>query len=95
MRKKIAIFTYSLEGGGAERTVANLLNSLSREKYDIHLVLMNDNITYSIPQNIPLHFIAKSDPYEKNALKFLKLPMYAARLAKYCKQQKIDLVFAV
>ena len=41
VKQKIVIFTYSLGGAGAERVAANLLNHLNREKYDIHLVLMN------------------------------------------------------
>ena len=48
MRKKIVVLTYSLGGAGAERVVANLLNYLDREKYDIHLVLMNTDIEYEI-----------------------------------------------
>jgi N-acetylgalactosamine-N,N'-diacetylbacillosaminyl-diphospho-undecaprenol 4-alpha-N-acetylgalactosaminyltransferase len=95
MKKKIAIFTYSLEGGGAERTVANLLDSLDRNKYDIHLILMNTNIMYVIPPDQKIHFIAKANPYEQDVFKFLKMPWYAFCLARYCRKEKIQLIFSV
>ncbi len=95
MRKKIAILTYSLGGGGAERTVANLLNHLDKDKYDIRLVLMNTDIDYDIPKNQVIHYIEKSDRYEGYFNKLIKLPMLAYRFAKYCKEEKIELVLAV
>jgi N-acetylgalactosamine-N,N'-diacetylbacillosaminyl-diphospho-undecaprenol 4-alpha-N-acetylgalactosaminyltransferase len=95
MRKKIVIFAYSLDGGGAERTVANLLNSMDRQKYDIHLVLMNTHIAYKIPGDQVIHYLEKSNQYELNAWKLVKLPFLASRLSKYCKQNEIELVFAL
>ena len=94
-RKKIVIFTYSLDAGGAERTVANLLNSMDRQRYDIHLVLMNTHIQYNIPEDQHIHYIEKSDQYEPNAWKFVKIPVLARRFAKYCNNNEIDLVFAL
>lgn len=95
MRKKIAILTYSLCGGGAERTTANLLKYLSKDKYDIHLVLMNTDIDYEISPNQHIHYIEKSSRFESELFKLIKLPMLAYRFAKYCKKEKIELVFAV
>lgn len=94
-KKRICILTYSLGGGGAERTVANLLNSLNRNKYDIHLVLMNTLIEYSIPADQKICYIEKSDRFESDYWKLLKLPYLAWRFAGYCKENNIDLVFAV
>lgn len=95
MRKKIAILTYSLCGGGAERTVANLLKYLDKEKYDIHLVLMNTDIDYEIPPNQVIHYIEKSSRTEAELPKLLKLPFLAYRFARYCRKENIELVFAV
>lgn len=95
MKKKIAIFTYSLGGAGAERVVANLLNHLDRSKYDIRLVLMNTDIEYEIVPGQQIDFIEKSDRYENELFKFSKLPLLAWRFAKYCRREKIDLVLAV
>jgi N-acetylgalactosamine-N,N'-diacetylbacillosaminyl-diphospho-undecaprenol 4-alpha-N-acetylgalactosaminyltransferase len=94
MRKKIAIFTYSLAGGGAERMVANILHSLDRNKYEIHPVLMNTNIAYNIPADQTIHFIERSNTHEWDLWKLIKLPFLAYRFAKYCKKNEIELVFA-
>ena len=95
MRKKIAIITYSLCGGGAERTVANLLKYLDKDKYETHLVLMNSDIDYEIPENQIIHYIEKSDRFESEWRKLVKLPMLAYRFAKYCKANQIEMVFSV
>lgn len=94
-RKKIAILTYSLSGGGAERTVATLLRYLDRAKYDIHLVLMSEHIDYEIPADQVVHYIEKSNPNESELNKLIKIPLLAYRFAKYCKAQQVELVFAV
>ena len=95
MRKKIVILTYSLGGAGAERIVANLLNHLNRDKYNIHLVLMNTDIEYEIFEDQEIHFIEKSYRYENEFRKFIKLPALAYRFAKYCNENEIELVLAV
>lgn len=95
MKNKIVILTYSLGGAGAERIVANLLNHLNRDKYDIRLVLMNTDIEYEIIADQEIHFIEKSYRYEKEIFKFIKLPLLAYRFARYCNKEKIELVLAV
>lgn len=94
-KEKIVIFTYSLGGAGAERVAANLLNNLSTEKYDIHLVLMNTGIEYEIKKDQKIYFIEKGELYESEVMKFLKIPFLAYRLAKYCKKENIKLVLAI
>lgn len=93
-KRKIAIFTYSLLGGGAERVVSNLLLGLEKD-FDIHLILMNDIIDYPIPKNQKIHYIENSNMYESEWKKFAKIPMLAWRLKNYCNQEKIELVLAV
>ena len=95
MRKKIVILTYSLGGAGAERMVANLVNQLDRDKYDIHLVLMNTEIEYDILPDQKIHYIEKSYRYENEFWKLIKLPFLAWKFKRYCNQQQIDLVLAV
>lgn len=95
MRPKIVILTYSLGGAGAERVVANLLNGLDRSRYDLRLVLMNNEIEYVIPEGLPIHYIEQSNRYENEYLKFIKLPLLAYRFARYCRSEKIDLVLSV
>lgn len=47
-KKKIMFFLFTLSGGGAERTVVNIMNNLNKNKYDVVLVLGNrKNDAYS------------------------------------------------
>lgn len=94
-KAKIAIFTYSLGGAGAERVAANLLTHLNKEKYDIHLVLMNTDIEYEIKKDQKIHFIEKAQRYESEWLKFIKIPFLAYRFAKYCNKEDIKLVLGI
>ncbi|MFD1607118.1 glycosyltransferase [Oceanobacillus luteolus] len=43
MKRKVLFFLYSLSGGGAERTVVNIINNLDKDKYSVVLVLASDN----------------------------------------------------
>ncbi|AJC85170.1 N-acetylgalactosamine-N,N'-diacetylbacillosaminyl-diphospho-undecaprenol 4-alpha-N-acetylgalactosaminyltransferase [Campylobacter peloridis LMG 23910] len=91
MMKKLAIFIYSLGSGGAERVVSTLLPILNL-KYEIHLILMNDKISYDIPE-VNIHYLEKSNPNESNLAKFLKLPLLAIKYKKLCEDLKINLQF--
>ncbi|SER70898.1 glycosyltransferase [Psychrobacillus sp. OK032] len=42
MKIKVLVFLFQLNGGGAERTVVNIINKLDTDIYDIVLVLGND-----------------------------------------------------
>lgn len=89
--KKLAIFIYSLGSGGAERVVSTLLPILNL-KYEVHLILMNDKISYDIPE-VNIHYLEKSTPNESNLSKFLKLPMLALKYKKLCEKLDISLQF--
>jgi glycosyltransferase involved in cell wall biosynthesis len=87
--KKVAILIYSLGGGGAERVVSTLLNKLS-SNFDISLVMMNDEISYDIPQNTKIHYLEKSSSTENNLVKISKLPWLAWKFRSFCKKNNID-----
>ncbi|MBK1991492.1 glycosyltransferase [Campylobacter sp. 2018MI35] len=89
--QKLAIFIYSLGSGGAERVVATLLPILNM-KFEVHLILMNDKISYEIPE-CKIHFLEKSYPNENSLMKFLKLPFLALKYKKLCKELNIDIQF--
>lgn len=91
--KKLAIFIYSLGSGGAERVVSTLLPMLNL-KYEVHLILMNDKISYDIPQ-VSIHYLEKSSPNESNLTKFLKLPLLALKYKKLCENLNINLQFVL
>ncbi|EGT0014957.1 glycosyltransferase [Clostridium perfringens] len=46
MRKKLAIVVPSLNGGGAERVIINLIRNLDRSKFDIRLILIKKQGVY-------------------------------------------------
>jgi N-acetylgalactosamine-N,N'-diacetylbacillosaminyl-diphospho-undecaprenol 4-alpha-N-acetylgalactosaminyltransferase len=92
---KIAILIYSLAGGGAERVVSYLLPFLKNKGIEVHLVLMNNTISYDIPKDIPIHFIEKSQGDEHGLLKLLKLPWLALKYARLLKRLKITYSFAL
>ena len=89
MNKKISILIYSLASGGAERVVSILLNEF-KDKYDVTLVLMSDEIHYSIPKDIKLYFLEKSNPSESGIIKLIKLPFLGWRYKKICKKNNIS-----
>lgn len=57
MKKKIMFFMYSLAGGGAERTVVNIINNLDRNKYKILLVIgteKNNDYLDLVPRDVEI-----------------------------------------
>lgn len=92
---KIAIFMYSMAGGGAERVMSYLLPFMKNKGHEIILVLMNDTFDYEIPQNIPVHFLEKSRGDEPGIFKFLKLPQLAWKYAKLLKKEGITHSFSL
>lgn len=94
MKPKIAIFLYSLAGGGAERVVSILLQNLSTT-HNITLVLMNQTIVYDIPKNIPIYLLESSSPDESGILKLLKLPFLAWKYQRFCTQSGITVSFSL
>lgn len=60
MKIKVLVFLFQLNGGGAERTVVNIINKLDEKIYDIVLVLGNDkNNEYLnlISDNVKIKFL--------------------------------------
>ncbi|WP_457608481.1 glycosyltransferase [Nitratifractor sp.] len=88
MKKRLAILLYSMAAGGAERVVSVLLPELVRH-YDVTLVLMNDTIAYSVPDEVEVHWLERSSPEEPGSKKLLKLPWLAWRYARWLRSQGI------
>jgi|SaaInl8_200m_RNA_FD_contig_81_737479_length_6981_multi_3_in_0_out_0_6 glycosyltransferase involved in cell wall biosynthesis len=84
MNKKIVIFINSLDGGGAERVVSTLLNNLV-EKYECHLILMENKISYDLDKRI--NVISLDELSNKSGIvKLLRLPIVAYKLNKVIKK---------
>lgn len=88
---KISILIYSLDGGGAERVVAQLVSFLSENGIDVCLVMMNDIVVYEIPKSIPIYYLEKSNPKESGFFKFFKLPYLGFKYKSFLKKQKIEI----
>lgn len=51
VRKKIYFLVNSLEGGGAERTIVNMSESLSHEN-DVTIITLKDVNFYELPEKV-------------------------------------------
>ena len=91
-KKKISIFINSLNGGGAERVVSILLQQL-KDDFEVHLVLINKLIEYTIPPDQKIYILDKSFN-TSNTLNILKIPVLAYRYYKYLRKNKIGLSFS-
>lgn len=90
--KKVAIFVYSLGGGGAERVALELALGL-KEAYEVEIVTVSpvqkyDNLGVNIT-TLGLHDIESSA-----FAKLLSLFRLAKVFAGYCKQERIDVVIS-
>ncbi len=84
MNKQIVIFINSLDGGGAERVVSTLLNKLV-EKYECHLILMENKISYELDSRI--NIISLDEKSNQNGIvKLLRLPIISYKLSKVIKK---------
>lgn len=86
---KLAIFIYSLSGGGAERQASYILSYCDKNNIDVHLVLMNSTIVYDVPKGLQVHYIEKSDTSESGFYKALKIPYLAYKYSRLIKKLKI------
>lgn len=86
---KIAVFVYSLAGGGAERVVSQLVPYLEKRGLDVYLVLMNNTCVYSFQTKIEPFFLENSKATEKSVLKLLKIPLLAYKYHVFLKKNKI------
>ena len=84
--KSIAILIYSLSDGGAERFVSYFLNYLWKLGIRVTLILMENNIYYEIPKDIPVYHLGSSTINESGILKLIKLPILAFRYARLIKK---------
>lgn len=84
MNKRIVIFINSLDGGGAERVVSTLLNNLV-EKYECHLILMENKISYELDDRINIISLDEN-LNQSGIIKLIRLPVIAYELNKIVKK---------
>lgn len=90
--KKMSVFIYSMGGGGAERVISNLLGFLAK-KFELHLILQNSRVDYELPDNVRVHLLENSAPFESGLIKLLKIPLLALKYKRLCDEIGIDIHF--
>ncbi|MBX9654867.1 glycosyltransferase [bacterium] len=85
-RIRLLVTTSDFVGRGAERELANLLQWLPRDRFDIALCLWRDVFDYPCPADIPITILGKSRPW--HVLRVIR------RLQKLVREWSPDLVFS-
>lgn len=78
MRKKILIYMFNLAGGGAERTIVNLINNINKEIFEVILIIgsnQNNDYINLVDNRIKIIYL-NSDRRKKNILKISKIIRY-------------------
>jgi len=57
---KVIFFLGALGGGGAERVASDLMKYLDRNRFDISLVLCEDEVAYFIPNDVKKYVLLRN-----------------------------------
>jgi glycosyltransferase involved in cell wall biosynthesis len=79
--------------GGAERMVSYLLNDF-KDDYEIHLILFDNLIEFDLPENQIVEILDPNTKKRRNLVNISRIPLLARKLAKYCNENDISLVFS-
>lgn len=92
--KTVVIFTISLRGGGAERIISELLNE-GKERFKLHLVLLENDIFYPVPShpNVQVHVLGSAS--ESRVSKAASLFFSAWKLRKLLRKLEVDTLLSV
>ena len=88
VKKKIFFLLYSMNVGGVEKSLVNLLSALPREKYDIHvgLVRQEGSLLSYLPSDVTIHHISDIqehwDELKNPPLQSIKSYIQTGRLIK-------------
>lgn len=95
MKRKILFFIPSLAGGGAERTIVNIINHLDYSKFDPVLVMCQE-ITFDYQKNEYIDFLNKKCKIIYLNCKLNKLSIFKLilELKKCINREKPDLIFS-
>lgn len=92
-KPKIAILINSMKGGGAERTVAHILNGF-QDRYDIHLLLFYNEVDYELPAGQKVAVLDGGPIDAGGVVNLIKLPKLASRIKEYCEHNNIELLLS-
>lgn len=86
--KKIVFLINSLESGGAERVVSNLLNDFV-DRYDCYLILIHNNIFYSLDDRVKVIYLDEKKELS-GIMKLLRLPILSYKLSNIIKENRFE-----
>ena len=87
MSARSALFVCdTLSGGGAERFVSTVLVHLDRQRVRPSLCLFRSDVTYPLPEDVPLRVLEKTRPWH--------IPVAIGKLARMIESERPDLVFS-
>jgi len=91
--KKVAIMITSLRGGGAERIVSYLLREGCR-KYEMHLILLQQEIEYEIPRE-EIKILELEGAGASKFSSIFRLKALSRKLRAYLEEHKIDTLLSL
>jgi len=62
-RIRLLVVSHALSGGGAERFTSTLISHLDRERFELSLCLMHEEIGYPLPADVSLTVLGKEKPW--------------------------------
>ncbi|MCH2173232.1 glycosyltransferase [Myxococcota bacterium] len=83
---RILLTISDLRGGGAEREFSLLVQHLSRKRFEPHLCFWRENFAYSVPPDLPVHWVEKTKPWH--------VPKTVLGLRRLVDELKPDIVFS-
>ncbi|RYY48736.1 MAG: glycosyltransferase [Chitinophagaceae bacterium] len=89
MKPKLLFFINTLDFGGAERVVSQLLQQLDKD-FELHLALYSKVIKYPIPPDLKIYDLGENILLP-GIQTLLRLPLIAKNMAGYCKENDIKL----
>ncbi len=93
MNKNILFFVGGMKKGGAERVISIMLaHFVNHPKLNIHLILMEEGLEYTLPPNISP--IVLHNGKKGNIRKFIELPFIAVKIARFAKKNQIDSIIS-
>lgn len=91
--KKVAVFTNNLRAGGAERIISYLLQE-GADEFELHLILMQNEIMYDIPEEkIRIFELEGKQPSKIKSV--LWTPVYAKKLRAYLEANNIETILSL
>jgi len=95
MKKKIVFLITSLNSGGAERVLVNLLNAFCLN-YEVHLILLyNEETFYEIDKNVKIHYLSNQYSASEGLFQSIKQNVFfLKKIIEIFRLYKYDLVIS-